>query len=180
MVDLPDSPRPELTEPPRLVWPTAAVRDSYLAYEGADARMTGAPTDWIEPATEDFEAYVARRRGVLTRWEVPSTMYWYVSGEHYIGTLVIRHRLTPDLAEVGGHIGYHVVTAWRRQGHATRMLAEGLQECRRLGLDRVLLTVDPANEPSHRVIRANGGVRDGHARGEDRYWITLTDSVDGR
>jgi len=170
---------PDLTEPPRLVWPTTAVRDSYLAGEGADARRNGTSTDWIDPASKDFEAYVAQRRGVLTRWAVPSTMFWYVSGEHYIGTLVIRHRLTPELAEVGGHVGYHVVSAWQRQGHATRMLAEGLEECRVLGLDRVLLTCATDNEPSRRVILANGGVADGQARGEDRFWITLEEPMEG-
>ncbi|MBO2446641.1 GNAT family N-acetyltransferase [Actinomadura barringtoniae] len=169
LTDLPN----ELIEPPRLVWPTAAVRDSYLAGEGADARRDGTPTDWIGPASEDFEAYVAKRRGVLTRWAVPSTMFWYVSGEHYIGTFVIRHRLTPELAEVGGHVGYHVVSTWRRQGHATRMLAEGLEECRELGLERVLLTCAHDNEASRRVILANGGVPDGQVRGEDRFWIDI-------
>ncbi|WP_369248346.1 GNAT family N-acetyltransferase [Streptomyces sp. R41] len=162
-----------LKEQPGLVWPTATVRDSYLAGERADCEAEGRSTEWLGPAGDDFEAFVAQRRGVRERWGVPSTVFWYVSGEHYLGTLVVRHSLTPELAEVGGHVGYHVVTPWRRQGHATRMLAAGLAECRRLGLDRVLLTCDADNEPSRRVIRANGGVPDGRAQGEDRFWITL-------
>jgi predicted acetyltransferase len=70
----------------------------------------------------------------------------------YLGTLIVRHRLTPELAEAGAHIGYHVVAPWRRHGHATRMLAAGLMECRRLGIDQVLLKCDADNEPSRRVI----------------------------
>lgn len=162
-----------LPQEPRLVWPTTAVRVSYLTGEQADCLLTGAPTAWLGPASEDFEAFVASRRGVRIRWDVPSTVYWYVSGEHYLGTLVLRHRLTPDLMEAGGHIGYHVVWPWRRQGHATRMLAAGLAECRRLGVDRVLLTCAPGNIASRKVILANGGVPDGRARGEDRYWIRI-------
>jgi predicted acetyltransferase len=107
---------------------------------------------------------------------VPSTVFWYISGEYYLGTLVVRHRLTPELAEVGGHVGYHVVAPWRRQGHATRMLAAGLVECRRLGISRVLLTCDPSNEPSRKVILANGGEPDGQTGGEDRFWIRLDPS----
>lgn len=53
------------------------------------------------------------------------------------------------------------------------MLTAGLAECRRLGLDRVLLTCAAGNEPSRRVIIANGGVHDGRVRGEDSYWIAL-------
>jgi predicted acetyltransferase len=66
-----------------------------------------------------------------------------------------------------------VVAPWRRQGHATRMLAAGLAHCRELRLDRVLLTCAADNEPSRRVILANGGVPAGQAGGEDRFWINL-------
>jgi predicted acetyltransferase len=129
--------------------------------------------DWLEGAEDDFEAFVAQRRGVHPRWDVPTTFYWYVSGDHYLGTLVVRHRLTPELTDVGGHVGYHIVTPWQRQGHATRMLAAGLMECRRVGLQCVLLTCAADNEPSRRVILANGGVPDGHRHGEDRFWISF-------
>jgi predicted acetyltransferase len=161
------------TERPHLVWPTTAVRDSYLEGERADCIARGTPTDWLAGAADDFDAFVEARRGVKTRWEVPSTIFWYVAGPEYIGTLVIRHRLTEELFEAGGHIGYHIVAPWQRQGHATRMLAEGLGECRRLGLDRVLLTCSPENDASKRVILANGGRYEDRRRGEDRYWITL-------
>jgi predicted acetyltransferase len=167
-----------LSEAPRLLRPTTAVRDSYLAGERASCAADGTPMEWLGPATEDFDAYVAERRPVQTRWGVPSTVFWYVSGEHYLGTLVIRHRLTPELLEAGGHVGYHVVLPWRRQGHATRMLAAGLAECRRLGLDRVLLTCSPDNEASRRVILANGGVPDRPGPEEDRFWIALGDAPD--
>lgn len=163
-----------LAEEPRLVWPTEAVRTSYLVGEQADCLLRGTPTDWLGPASEDFTGFVAARRGVLPRWGVPSTVFWYTSGEFYLATLVIRHELTPELTELGGHIGYHVVAPWRRQGHATRMLAAGLTECRKLGLNRVLLTCAVDNDPSRRVILANGGEPDGRAGDEDRFWISPT------
>jgi predicted acetyltransferase len=167
-----------LPEPPHLAWPSTDVRDSYLAGERADCELRGTPTEWLGPAAADFDGFVAARRGVRTRWGVPSTVFWYVSGPHYLGTLVVRHELTPELTEVGGHIGYHVVAPWRRQGHATRMLAAGLDECRRLGLSRALVTCDVANEWSRRVILANGGVADTRAGSEDRFWIDVHSTVD--
>jgi predicted acetyltransferase len=162
-----------LPEVPSLVWPTITVRTSYLVGEQADCLLEGKPADWLGAASENFTGFVAERRGIRTRWGVPSTTFWYVSGEYYLGTLVVRHQLTPELAEAGGHVGYHVVAPWRRQGHATRMLAAGLLECRRLGIGQVLLTCDPDNEPSRKVILANGGVPDGRKRSEDRFWIRL-------
>jgi predicted acetyltransferase len=163
----------DLLEPPRLRWPTSAVRESFLAGERADCLAEGTSAEWLGPAVDDFDAFVAQRRGVRTRWGVPSTTFWYISGEHYLGTLIVRHGLTAELAESGGHIGYHIVLPWRRQGHATRMLAAGLEVCARLGLKKVLLTCAPDNEASRRVILANGGVPDGRTRDEDRFWITL-------
>ncbi len=167
-----------LPEPARLTEPTTAVRVSYLTGEQADCLLRGTDTDWLGPASEDFDAFVAERVGVSVRWDVPSTVFWYVAGEHYLGTLVVRHELTSELTDVGGNIGYHVVAPWRMQGHATRMLAAGLLECRRLGLERVLLTTEPDNVGSRKAILANGGVPDGNAVGEDRYWIPVPRDTD--
>jgi len=83
-----------LAEPPQLVWPTVDVRVSYLVGEQADCILRGTPTLWLEAASEDFAGFVAARRGVQIRWGVPSTVFWYISGEYYLGTLVVRHQLT--------------------------------------------------------------------------------------
>lgn len=164
-----------LPEAPRLAWPTPTVRTSYLVGEQADCLLRGTDTEWLGPASDDFDGFVQVRRGVQERWGVPSTLFWYVAGEFYLGTLVIRHELNGDLPdEKGGHIGYHVVAPWRGQGHATRMLAAALDESRALGLERVLLCCAPDNEPSRRVILRNGGRRDGRRHDEDRFWIDLT------
>ncbi|UKD57916.1 hypothetical protein L3Q65_14675 [Amycolatopsis sp. FU40] len=160
-----------LVGPPRLVLPTVEVRTSYLVGEQADCRCEGRPTDWLDAASVGFAGFVAARREVQPRWGVPSTLFWYVSGEYCLGALVVRHELTAELAEAGGRIGYHVVSPWRGQGHATRMLTAGLTECRRL--ERVLLTCEADNERSRRAILSNGGVPDGRRRGEDRFWIEL-------
>jgi predicted acetyltransferase len=163
----------QLIDPPRLQAPTTAVRASWLAAERADCEQEGSSTELLESAEADFDALVAVRQGTPRWWGVPCTILWYVSGQHYLGELVIRHELTADLARSGGHIGYSIAPQWRGQGHATRMLADGLAECHRIGLGRVLLTCRTDNEPSRRVILANGGVPDGEADGKDRFWITL-------
>jgi predicted acetyltransferase len=165
-----------LTEPPRLQPPTTAVRDSWLAAERADCEQRGSSTELLQSAEADFGALVAVRQGTPFWWGVPTTILWYISGAHYLGELVIRHELTPALARSGGHIGYSIAPQWRGQGHATRMLAAGLAECRRIGLRRVLLTCRPDNEPSRRVILANGGAPDGQVAGEDRFWISLDEA----
>ncbi|WP_375001639.1 GNAT family N-acetyltransferase [Aeromicrobium sp. CTD01-1L150] len=159
-----------LSETPHLQEPTTAVRTSYLVGEQADLLLRGTDTSSLAAASEDFGQYVAERRGIVERWGVPSEVFWFVSGEMYLGSLVLRHRLTED--EGGGHIGYHVVQPWQRQGHATRMLGEALVKAKDLGLERVLLTVAPDNVASLRVVHRHGGVPDGrNHEGEDRYWV---------
>jgi len=51
------------------------------------------------------------------------------------------------------------------------MLEAGIEQARRLGLGRVLLTCDPDNEPSIRVIISNRGYPDETLGDELRYWI---------
>ena len=89
----------------------------------------------------------------------------------------IRHSLNEHLFNFGGHIGYSVRKSERRKGYATRMLALALEECRRLGILRVLVTCDSENIASERTILINGGVLENtvpeDGRFTRRYWITL-------
>ena len=88
---------------------------------------------------------------------VPQTTLWWVDGAEYLGRVGIRTRLTPALRERGGNIGYDIRPTARRRGHATAMLRAALPVARRLRLSEVLLTTDPDNLASQKVIRANGG-----------------------
>ena len=88
--------------------------------------------------------------------------------------LHLRHELNEFLLEEGGHIGYSVRPARRREGHASRALALGLREAALRGVDRVLVTCDVDNHPSARTIERNGGVLDDVRQGKRRYWVDLT------
>ncbi len=103
---------------------------------------------------------------------VPSLTFWWGEGEEYLGRIVLRHPLTPHLFEVGGHIGYDVPPAHRRQGHATAMLRTLLPVAlREHALVEVLVTCDTDNVPSRRVIEACGGVLDDERGGKLRFWV---------
>jgi predicted acetyltransferase len=156
---------------PQLAGPTTQVRDSFLEAMRdlrADGWLPGFP---VEAAAADFGAYVGQVRSEPRCWGVPISTLWYTDGDTYLGTVLVRHRLTPELARRGGHIGYHVAPRYRRRGHATAMLAAGLAYCRdSLGLTRVLITCAESNTGSRRVIEANGGALEDILDGECRYW----------
>ena len=158
---------------PRLDFPTTAVRDSFLAGERAMCAEDGTPTAWLDEAAADFGRLVASRSGPRRRWGVPVTELWYVREPDYYGTVMIRHELTSALHQDGGNVGYHVVPGYRRQRHATAMLAAACDRCRADGMARLLVTCRTGNVASRRVIEANGGVLDNQAGGICRLWITL-------
>ena len=158
---------------PSLITPTTRVRASFLeaAIGLRDEGWTpGFPVDEV---AADFDAYVQRVMDQKVAWGVPMSTLWYVDGDTYLGTVIIRHQLTPALTERGGHIGYHVAPRQRRRGYATVMLAEAIAYGREhLALRDILITCDEFNEGSRRVIEANGGVLESIRDGECRYWIS--------
>jgi predicted acetyltransferase len=87
------------------------------------------------------------------------------------GRLDIRHRLTPSLTEVGGHIGYDLRPSARRRGHSTTMLCEGLAVARTLGIELALLTCDHDNIASRRVIESAGGMLENQRGDKLRFWV---------
>lgn len=175
---------------PQLVPPTPDVHASFIvamdefAEEGrgdpADASVLGRELrlyglTWRElGAFEQFvEGLIAQEREETPRPEgfVPSTTLWWVDGDDFIGRIVVRHRLTQWLLDIGGHIGYDVRPSARGKGHATRMLNAALPTAHRLGVDPALLTCDEDNVASRKVIEANGGVFEDQRGIKLRYWV---------
>ena len=108
---------------PHLGAPVPAVRDSFVG-AARDLRDEGwLPGFPVDEVAADFDGYVQRVLDEREYWGVPVSTLWCMDGVTYLGTVVIRHRLTPELARRGGHVGYHVAPRHRRHGHATAMLA---------------------------------------------------------
>lgn len=90
---------------------------------------------------------------------LPSYRYWMWDGD-FCGVIGFRWQVgTAALPpHVHGHIGCAVVPWKRRKGYATEALRRLLPIVRAEGLGYVELTTEPGNEPSQKVIVANGGV----------------------
>ena len=130
--------------------------------------------DW-----HDFESYLAGLDTAPKPPLVPDSTFFCLDEERgsFVGAVNIRHYLSDALLKSGGHIGDGVRPSERRRGVATAMIGLALDECRRLGIDRVLMVCDRDNIGSARSIINNGGVleneveHDGHII--QRYWIEL-------
>ena len=133
---------------------------------------------------EDFFGYMRQiafyAAGVnLPPGHVRSDTFFLARGGKVIGRSALRHHLTPALEREGGHIGYDIRPSARRRGYGTLILALTLEEARRLGLARALLTCDTDNVASARIIEKNGGRFFGRSVSQrsgklvSQYWIEL-------
>ncbi|HUA91173.1 MAG TPA: GNAT family N-acetyltransferase [Terracidiphilus sp.] len=117
-----------------------------------------------------------KQGGFPTPEIVPMDAYFIEADGNILGELYIRHRLSPRLEKIGGHIGYKVRPSCRNRGVATAALRLGLTQLGDLGVERALVTCNTTNAASARVIEKCGGVRVEDALLEDRierrYWVT--------
>ena len=99
-----------------------------------------------------------------------------------VGIIQIRHCFNEFLEKYAGHIGYSVCPSERKKGYATQMLRLALPECKRLGINQVLICCFRGNEGSRRTILKNGGRYESTVYLEERdvylerYWIDLAES----
>jgi len=113
--------------------------------------------------------------------KVPASTYFFIrmADEKIVGMINIRHKLNEFLLNEGGHIGYCIRPTERKKGYATLMLKLGLQKCRELNLNKVLITCDKINVASSKVIRNNNGILENEIYSDtfseviQRYWISL-------
>lgn len=129
---------------------------------------------------QDFDYYLQHLEiKVETDGRVPDSTFFCLDEERdiFVGAVNIRHYLTKAMLLNGGHIGDGVRPSERRKGIATQMIGLALEECRELGIGRVLMVCDKENIGSAKSILNNGGVLENEiivdGVTEQRYWIEL-------
>jgi predicted acetyltransferase len=165
-----------------LVVPSEDYRDSYLEAL-REFQLEGRQRDIsLEEIATDFGSFVQHLHTQADRTRikpglVPSSEFWLVDGNDYLGMLRLRHELDEHLLQKGGHIGYAIRPSRRKQGYGKLILKYGLQQAKAFGFERVLLTCDQDNHSSRTIIESNGGVLENIIQVEGwpalvcRYWI---------
>lgn len=135
-----------------------SVYEAIDEYQAAPLRFSISDVrQMIEAAENNFTDYFQNLQnqslgiGLKTGY-VPSTTYWLVDRDKYIGTFTLRHHLTPNLEKIGGHIAYVIRPKERRKGYGYQGLKLCLKKAAEKGIKQVLITCDADNTASYGLI----------------------------
>lgn len=129
----------------------------------------------------DFDFYLAHlERKTATADRVPDSVFFLLDADcgRLLGAVNIRHYLNDALLREGGHIGDGIRPSERKKGYGSELVRLALLECKKLGIERVLMTCDKDNVASAKTIVKNGGILENEFINSDgvieqRYWIDL-------
>ncbi len=118
---------------PQLIEPIETLRGAYIAFV-EELRTSGEAyaQGYYEQIESDFGAFVERLRSNaegkdLPEGWVPSSSHWLVREGRVLGVCNLRHALTENLLEFGGHVAYAVRLFELGRGYATLMLSRVLE-----------------------------------------------------
>lgn len=143
--------------------------------ENGEAHIEGAGGLEDFEVFENYEKQLRLYRENPPSGRVKATQFLGAKDGRVVGMLNLRHELNDYLLSFGGHIGYSVRPSERGHGYAAEMLTLALDECRKLGILRVLITCNDDNAASAKTIMKCGGVMENKVSCDGvpmrRYWI---------
>lgn len=132
--------------------------------------------EWLDKITSDL------KKETCGEGRVPSTQFLTkrVNDNKLVGMVQVRHGLNDYLLKCGGHIGDCVRPSEQGKGYATEQIRLALDFCRKLKINKVLITCNKNNVASAKTIIKNGGILENEIPNEvednvitQRYWIEL-------
>lgn len=109
----------------------------------------------------------------------PQTTFGIFDNEKLVGGFNLRHVLKGNLINHGGNIGYLIRPTERKKGYGKIILSLALNEAKKIGLKKVLISCRTENVGSEKVILSNGGKYGNDFYDEElnetykRFWIYL-------
>jgi len=121
---------------------------------------------WLKASEENAE-----KKEIEDGWKVPQTTFWFLEDGKPVGFGKVRHFLTEKLLEEGGNVGYGIRPDARNKGLGKQFVGLLKEECKKLGMEKMLLTIRKTNVASRQVALANGGRIE--KENEERYYIWI-------
>lgn len=157
------------------------MMDEWCKYNNDNKEANNSPYAIFKNDYHDFDNYLDKLEiQEATNGLVPDSTFFLYDEEKdmFVGAVNIRHYLNEGLLKTGGHIGDGIRPSERRKGNATLLIKLALDECKKLGIDKVLITCNKDNIGSAKSILNNGGKLENEVLDEEgmiiqRYWIEL-------
>lgn len=138
----------------------------------------GEYNQWKDTIILDYEN---SEKGInLPEGFVPSTTLWLCDGTEYLGTVNIRHRLTPALENFGGHVGVFLRTSARGKGLGRVISDLAVRETKKMLNDKpILITCLKRNTRAVESVRRYNIIKeetevteaDGNVEEVVRFWL---------
>ena len=120
-----------------------------------------------------LESQLARKYQSISLYDTPTMTFLMYADDLPVGYIGIRTQIDEKWKLWSGNLYYTVRCAERGKGYGTKILALGLEECRRLGMTEVYVNASAGNTASARVIEKNGGVLFQEKDGSRYYRIKI-------
>ncbi|MDY3802186.1 MAG: GNAT family N-acetyltransferase [Bacilli bacterium] len=147
----------------KLVKPTVELENNWLNYFNEYTKGNNSSpmeykkeyiySEWIKKLDNE-------EKGIdLEPGRVPSSVRFLMDDGKILGAVSIRHSIDNEfLSNIGGHIGYGILPSERKKGYGKLILKLSLEECKKLGINKVLVTCVDSNIGSKKIIESNGGI----------------------
>ena len=131
--------------------------------------------EWLQKLDQDLDLKN------IKPGRVPAATYFSVrkKDNKVIGIINIRYELNEYLENFGGHIGYSIRFTERKKGYGREQLLLALEKCKKININKVLITCIEDNIGSEKLIKSCGGIYEDTRYSQDekhgfkRYWIDL-------
>lgn len=137
----------------------SAVVDFLPETENDNAKeyMVNSVKNILKYIPQNFDEYLQlmynEKNGInLKEGYVAQTTFWLIDDNKFIGTFALRHNLAPSLLQRGGHIAYYIRPSERQKGYAFEGLKLCLEEARKLGIEKTLITCNHKNIASYKTM----------------------------
>lgn len=158
------------------------AREFIQEFVDNNSRING--TGDLDSSLNDYEGWLKNVRdfakGInLPEGYVPGSTFFAIrkTDNKIVGMVNIRHELSEFLLRKGGHIGNCVRPTERRKGYGKEILYLGIEKCKELGIEKVLLVCDKENVASAKQIQSSFGVLENEILDKERtlqrYWIDV-------
>jgi predicted acetyltransferase len=92
---------------------------------------------------------------------LPTSEYELINDNVIVGMIQIRHKPSHGVGipeSMASNIYYEILPEYRSKGYGKQVLALGLAEAKKIGLEEISITCLEDNIGSKKIIEANGGI----------------------